>query len=131
MPFGSKRKVSHLRKKLYKFVSILKERIPGLEGLIIMRYDGLVITHVLPEKVDEYLFSAIAVSIFSVSQKAFNELNYGDLNYIVLHGSKKQLVISCAGDFIFCFLASGETKLHFILQGIFEITQKISELLEI
>jgi len=131
MNYTQKHKISSFREKINRLIPIITKEVAGFEGFIIMRNDGLVISHFLPSGVDEYLFSAIAVSIFSLSQKAFSELDYGEIEYIVLHGLKKQLVISrVSREFIICFLVSKEVKLNFILKGIFEVIKKISELWE-
>ncbi|MFX1511165.1 MAG: roadblock/LC7 domain-containing protein [Promethearchaeota archaeon] len=81
----------------------IKKTSPGVSAISLMTREGLPISSVMSEdlssvKVDDVLFSAMAATIQSVSERAVTELQKGSLEAVILQSDMGFLFLKAVGE---------------------------------
>jgi hypothetical protein len=102
-----------------------------IEGSAIVSVQGLPICSVLSRNVNDGIVSAMSAAIQSVSERAVEELDRGELKRILIEGLNGIIVLSKAGDnAILCTLCSPSSSLGMVFLNIQSVSNRIASLLD-
>ena len=102
-----------------------------IEGSAIVSVQGLPICSVLSRNVNDGIVSAMSAAIQSVSERAVEELDRGELKRIIIEGLNGIIVHSKAGDnAILCTLCSPNSSLGMVFLNIQSVSNRIASLLD-
>ena len=117
--------------ELQRLVDRLRE-VPGVEGCVVARRDGLVIAHNLPVVASAKRMAAMAAVIVNASLNATNELERGQYQLTVVQSSEGKIVCANAGlEAIFATVLSDEANLGLLLLRLEGIARQVEEVLEV
>ena len=71
--------------------------IPEVKAAAIVSTEGLPIASALPQGIDETKFAAMIAALFSLSEKAINEMHKGEYDQLNIKGTSGNLLIQPAG----------------------------------
>lgn len=104
----------------------------GVEGTVIARRDGLVISHDLPSTVSAKRIAAMAAAIVNASRNAIFELERGQYQLTIVQSSEGKVVCANAGmEAILAIMVAEEANLGLILLQIDRIARQVEEVVEI
>ena len=116
--------------ELQRLAELLRS-VQGVEGTVIARRDGLVISHDLPEHVSAKRIAAMAAAIVNASTNAIFELERGQFQMTIVQSSIGKVVCLGAGiEAILATLVSNEANLGLILIQIDRIGKRVEEVIE-
>lgn len=102
-----------------------------IEGSAIVSVQGLPICSVLSRNVNDGIVSAMSAAIQSVSERAVEELDRGELKRILIEGLNGIIILSRAGDnAILCTLCSPNSSLGMVFLNIQSVSNRIASLLD-
>ncbi|MHA1689671.1 MAG: roadblock/LC7 domain-containing protein [Promethearchaeota archaeon] len=102
-----------------------------IQGSAIVSIQGLPICSVLSQNSNEGIVSAMSAAILSVSERAVEELNRGQLKRILIEGNEGLIILSRAGNnAILCTLAKSNASLGMVFLNIQSVSKRIAELLD-
>jgi len=102
-----------------------------IEGSAIVSVQGLPICSVLSRNVNDGIVSAMSAAIQSVSERAVEELDRGELKRILIEGLNGIMILSKAGDnAILCTLCSANSSLGMVFLNIEIVSNMIASLLD-
>lgn len=102
-----------------------------IQGSTIVSVQGLPICSALAKDVNDGIVSAMSAAILSVSERAVEELNRGNLKRILIDGEIGTIILSKSGEnAILCVLCKSDASLGMIFLNIQSVSQKIAELLD-
>ncbi len=102
-----------------------------IQGSAIVSVQGLPICSVLSQNSNEGIVSAMSAAILSVSERAVEELNRGQLKRILIEGNEGLIILSRAGNnAILCTLAKSNASLGMVFLNIQSVSKRIAELLD-
>jgi len=105
--------------------------VPGVDGSVVARRDGLVIAHNLPAHADAKRMSAMAAVIVNASLNATLELERGVYQLTIVQSSVGKIVCAHAGmEAIFAAIVSEGANLGLILLRLESIARQVEEVLE-
>lgn len=105
--------------------------VPGVEGCVVARRDGLVIAHNLPGNTDAKRIAAMAAVIVNASLNATLELERGQYEITIVQSSAGKVVCANAGtEAIFAAIVSTHANLGLILLRLESIARQVEEVLE-
>ncbi|MHA1651286.1 MAG: roadblock/LC7 domain-containing protein [Candidatus Helarchaeota archaeon] len=113
---------------------VLKElelNVPTIEASAVVSAVGLPIASALPTDIDETRVAAITASILTMSERAIMDFGKGQLNQIIIRGSKGLLISMAAGEnAVLTVSASHDARLGIILLYMERAAKEILDLLE-
>ena len=116
---------------LQRLVEKLRD-VPGVEGCVVARRDGLVIAHNLPAHADAKRVAAMAAVIVNASLAATNELERGQYQSSIVQSTQGKIVCANAGaEAIFATVVSEDANLGLILIRLEGISRQVEEVLEV
>lgn len=132
MPLTLRRRpVETLGDALNKVLKELQEKDRDVDGALIIRSDGLVITSILNEALDRDLVSAMAASLLNVSSRVLEELQKGVINDIVVKGEDGIIsIISVNPEVVLATMAKKDANLGLLLLEMKKAKEKILKILE-
>ncbi len=102
-----------------------------IQGSSIVSVQGLPICSVLARHIQDGIVSAMSAAIQSVSERAVEELNRGELKRILIEGADGIIILSKAGsNAILCTLAKPNASLGMVFLNIQNTSIKIAKLLD-
>ena len=121
-----------LREDIGSLLKELLERAPGdVNGVAVLRPDGLMISSALPSGTDEKRVAAMAAAMVGTSQRTCDELERGDLNQVVIDGAIGKAILSYAGKkAVLAALCPGEVNLGLALLELERTALKVKEVME-
>ena len=69
-----------------------------IEASAVISTDGLVISAILPQNIDEDRVGAMAAAMLSLGDRTASELGRGDLEQVLIKGSQGYVLMVAAGD---------------------------------
>lgn len=85
------------REELEKILREMEAGDPDIEASAVVRTDGLVMASALPKSADEGLIAAMSAAILNIGSRALSELAKGELEKIIVSGSKGDITIIGVG----------------------------------
>ena len=100
-----------LEKRLDEFIS----SVPGIEGGVVITYDGLIVARRLKPGIDEIAVAAMGAALLSVSQRVVRELNKGQFDNVVLTSSDGLIIVTTlTDDLLLLVITSPDAKLGLV-----------------
>ncbi len=113
-----------------RILNILKElkdnAAEEIEGSIVVRSDGLVVSSLLPKGVEEKKIGSMVASIARSSERVCDELKSGEFTQVIVEGSNGKLVLSKTKRAFLGALVKKDANIGLVLIGM----EKAKELLE-
>lgn len=81
------------REELEKILKEMEASDPDIEASAVVRTDGLVMASALPKSADEGLIAAMSAAILNIGSRALSELAKGELEKIIVSGSRGDITI--------------------------------------
>ncbi len=104
---------------------------PQIIASAIVRNDGLVLASELPKNADEGIVSAMSAAVLNIGKRSVNELNRGDLDKVIISGSKGDIVIRGVGRIaLLSAITNPDSNLGLVLLEMKRAAEKIQELLK-
>jgi predicted regulator of Ras-like GTPase activity (Roadblock/LC7/MglB family) len=104
---------------------------PQIIASAIVRSDGLVLASELPKNADEGIVSAMSAAVLNIGKRSVNELNRGDLDKVIISGSKGDIVIRGVGRIaLLSAITNPDSNLGLVLLEMKRAAEKIQELLK-
>jgi len=101
-----------------------------IEASAVISTDGLVIASLLPQTMDEDRIGAMAAAMLSLGERTADELGRGELEQVLIKGSKGYVVMAHAGpDTVVSVVAKATAKLGLIFLDIKRAADAISKVL--
>lgn len=85
------------REELEKILKEMEASDPDIEASAVVRTDGLVMASALPKSADEGLIAAMSAAILNIGSRALSELAKGELEKIIVSGSRGDITIIGVG----------------------------------
>lgn len=105
-------------------------RISDIKAAAVVRRDGLVITHTLPENVDPKGVAAMAAAIVGTSEMATSELAQGHFSRVLVESDEGKLISTGAGEeAILVALVYKDANLGLVLMALERAARRVDELL--
>jgi len=105
--------------------------VPGVDGSVVARRDGLVIAHNLPGGADARRVAAMAAVIVNASLSAVQELERGEYHLTIVQSSMGRVVCANAGlAAIFAAVLSDAANLGLVLLRLEGVARQVEEVLE-
>ncbi len=118
-------------KELDKALNDLRNLVPGIEAAAVVSIEGLPITSILPQNIDETRVAAMTAAMLSLGERATLELGKGSLVRIMVEGSDGYMLSVAAGDkAVLTIAASKSTKIGLIFHDVGKAATLIGELLD-
>lgn len=73
------------------------EHSTDIQGVAVISMDGLIISAVLPSKMEQMRVGAVAAGILSLSGRSVGQLGRGDLQQTLVQGTDGNVIITHAG----------------------------------
>jgi len=105
-----------IAEQLQEILKELEAEIPEIEGSSIVSAEGLPIASALPRDIDEVRIAAITATMFSMGERASNELRKGTLDQVIVRSSEGILISMAAGEnAVLTVSAMNESRLGILL----------------
>lgn len=115
--------------KLEAAIDDLSE-ITDIKAAAVVRRDGLVITHSLPDSVDPKLVAAMTAAIVGTSEMATVQLDQGRFERAVIESGGGKLISMGAGDeALLVALVYKDANLGLVLMGMERVAKRVDGLL--
>ncbi len=88
----------NLRKELETVLKDLEQTVGDIEGSAVVRTDGLIVAFAMPKSTDESLVAAMSAALLNIGARAAKELARGDLDKVIVSGTKGDVVLMGAGN---------------------------------
>ncbi len=119
--------ISELTDLLRKLIAVNSD----IEGSAIVSVQGLPICSVLNKSTNDGIVSAMSAAIQSVSERAVEELDRGELKRILIEGLNGSIILSKAGEnAILCTLCSANSSWGMVFLNIQSVSNRIAALLD-
>ncbi len=117
---------SVLKSKLENFIGSTSD----VEGAVLVSPDGLTITSVLPNALDDERTSAMSAAMLSLGDCIAKDLARGDIERVLVEGvTGYGIVVSCGEDMVLLVLANKNDKQGILFLAINSLVEEISPLL--
>ncbi|MFB0560920.1 MAG: roadblock/LC7 domain-containing protein [Candidatus Lokiarchaeia archaeon] len=104
---------------------------PQIIASAIVRLDGLVLASELPKNADEGIVSAMSAAVLNIGKRSVNELNRGELDKVIISGSKGDIVIrGVGGTALLSAITNPDSNLGLVLLEMKRAAERIQELLK-
>ena len=104
--------------------------VSDIKAAAIVRRDGLIITHNLPEGVDPKIAAAMTAAIVGTSEMATAQLGQGRFSQALIESDEGKLVSTGAGDeALVIALAYRDANLGLVLMALDRASRKVDEIL--
>ncbi len=101
-----------------------------IKASAVVRRDGLVITHTLPDGVDPKLVAAMTAAIVGTSEMATDQLSQGHFGRAVIESDSGKLISTGAGgEALLVCLVYEDANLGFVLMAMERASKQIDEIL--
>ena len=105
--------------------------IPDIQAAAVVRRDGLIITHNLPESVDPKIVAAMTAAIIGTSEMTTVQLGQGRFAQVLIESEQGKLLSTGAGDEAFLVaLAYRDANLGLVLMAMSNAARKIDDVLK-
>ncbi len=105
-------------------------QITDIKAAAVVRRDGLVITHSLPDGVDPKLVAAMTAAIVGTSEMATVQLDQGHFERAVIESDEGKLISTGAGEeALLVALVYKDANLGLVLMGMDRVAKRVDELL--
>ena len=120
----------NLRKDLEGVLKDLESTVGDIEGSALVRSDGLIVAYAMPRTTDESLVAAMSAALLNIGTRTANELSRGDLDKVIVSGSKGDVVLMGAGtDSILSVTTKPGSNLGLVLVEMKRTTSKLGNLI--
>ena len=117
---------SVLKSKLENFIGSTSD----VEGAVLVSPDGLTITSVLPNALDDERTSAMSAAMLSLGDCIAKDLARGDIERVLVEGlTGYGIVVGCGEDMVLLVLANKNDKQGILFLAINSLVEEISPLL--
>ena len=118
--------VSYLNDKLQDFIVNTSQ----IEGAILVSPDGLPITAVLPDQLDEERTAAMSAAMLSLGERIAFDLARGAIERVLVEGEKGySILVGCGEDVVLLILANKEAKQGIIFLAIKRLVEDLIPML--
>ena len=109
----------------------LKNTVAGIEAAAVVSVEGLPITSILPQDIDETRVAAMTAAMLSLGERATLELGKGSLVRIMVEGVDGYMLSVAAGDkAVLTISAAKNTKIGLIFHDVGRVAKKIGDILQ-
>ncbi|MGF1488912.1 MAG: response regulator [Prochloraceae cyanobacterium] len=119
--------VSSLQNKLQDFIV----NTPQIEGAILVSPDGLPITAVLPDPLDEERTAAMSAAMLSLGDRIAFDLARGAIERVLVEGEKGySILVGCGEEVALLILATKEAKQGIVFLAIKRLVEELLPMLD-
>ena len=120
-----------MRKEFETVLKDLEASAGDIEGSAIVRSDGLVVAFAMPKSTDETLVAAMSAALLNIGTRTVKELARGDLERVIVGGSKGDVVLLGAGrDSILSSITRMGANLGLILVEMKKTSSKLADIIQ-
>jgi hypothetical protein len=121
----------NMRKEFETVLKDLEASAGDIEGSAIVRSDGLVVAFAMPKSTDETLVAAMSAALLNIGTRTVKELARGDLERVIVGGSKGDVVLLGAGrDSILSSITRMGANLGLILVEMKKTSSKLADIIQ-
>ena len=119
-----------MRKEFEAVLKDLEASAGDIEGSAVVRSDGLIVAFAMPRSTDESLVAAMSAALLNIGTRTVKELARGDLEKVIVSGSKGDVVLLGAGqDSILSSITKIGANLGLILVEMKKTSNKLAGLI--
>ncbi|MGC9397753.1 MAG: DUF4388 domain-containing protein [Anaerolineae bacterium] len=116
--------------RLTRILNNVVERSSDIQGVAAISMDGLIISAVVPPRVEQMRVGAIAAAILSLSGRSVSQLARGDFQQTLIQGSDGNIVITPAGpNALFVALTGSGANMGMVFLEVREGAQAVADVL--
>ena len=116
--------------KLTAVLNELNSSSADIEASAIISTDGLMIASALPAGLDEDRVGAMSAAMLSLGDRTAHELSRGELEQVLIKGSKGYVLMSYAGDeAVLTVMAKSNAKLGLIFLDVKRAAERVIDFL--
>src|SRR3990172_4616714 len=105
--------------------------VTDIRAAAVVRRDGLIITHTLPDGVDPKIVAAMTAAIVGTSEKATVQLDQGRFNRALIESDDGKLISTGAGDeALLVALVYRDANLGLVLMALERAAKRVDEVLK-
>ncbi|MHA1506663.1 MAG: roadblock/LC7 domain-containing protein [Candidatus Asgardarchaeia archaeon] len=117
-------------KELEELLMELTRSVRGILAAVIVDSQGLPISSIMPQGIEEELIAAMTATILSVSQNALKELGQGMIEKIMVEGDNGSLIMRNAGEnAILAVLVDNKSNIGLIFYALKKFSKRIESIL--
>ena len=106
-------------------------RVTDIKSAAVVRRDGLVVTHTLPDGVDPKIVAAMTAAIVGTSEMAVVEMGLGSFNSSIVDTQIGKMIATGAGEeAILVTMVRNEANMGLLLLSVDKAVQSIAEILK-
>ncbi len=118
-----------IEKQLEDVLAFL-ETLPEIQGVAVVRRDGLMVASLLPKETDGKMVAAMSAALVGTAETCSAELQLGRFLQIVVEAEKGKLIATGAGSFaLLICLVSDRANLGLVLLEMGRVANKVSQIL--
>ncbi|MCD6381296.1 MAG: roadblock/LC7 domain-containing protein [Candidatus Odinarchaeota archaeon] len=122
--------MSSKMKELEELLMELTRSVKGILAAVIVDSQGLPISSIMPQGIEEELIAAMTATILSVSQNALKELGQGTIEKIMVEGDNGSLILRNAGEnAILAVLVDNKSNIGLIFYALKKFSKRIESVL--
>ncbi|MHA1596469.1 MAG: roadblock/LC7 domain-containing protein [Candidatus Asgardarchaeia archaeon] len=122
--------MSSKMKELEELLMELTRSVKGILAAVIVDSQGLPISSIMPQSIEEELIAAMTATILSVSQNALKELGQGMIEKIMVEGDNGSLIMRNAGEnAILAVLVDNRSNIGLIFYALKKFSKRIESVL--
>ena len=119
------------RQELEVILESLEDADPDIKASALLRTDGLVMAAALPKGANENLIGAMSAALHNISVKAIAELECGEIDRVIVTGSKGDITIKkIAPEIVLSVITKSGANLGLVLVEIDKAAEKVNQILE-
>jgi len=117
-------------RELEELLMELTRSVKGILAAVIVDSQGLPISSIMPQGIEEELIAAMTATILSVSQNALKELGQGTIEKIMVEGDNGSLILRNAGEnAILAVLVDNKSNIGLIFYALKKFSKRIESVL--
>jgi len=120
----------NMRRELETVLKDLEATAGDIEGSAVVRSDGLIVAFAMSKSSDESLVAAMSAALLNIGTRATRELDRGDLDKVIVSGTKGDVVLMGAGrDSILSSTTRSGANLGLVLVEMKKTSRKLANLI--
>ncbi len=117
--------------KIEKILSELNLSSSDIDSSALVSIDGLMMSSVLEQGVDEDHVAAMSAAVLSIGERTAMELSRGELEQVLVKGKEGYILVTHAGpDAVITVVAKSSAKLGLVFLDVKRAAKQIEELLK-
>nr|MDO8100145.1 roadblock/LC7 domain-containing protein [Candidatus Njordarchaeota archaeon] len=121
----------NLRKQLEQILKSMEEADHDIEGLALVRTDGLVMASAIHKDADESVIATMSAALLNIGSRSASELGRGSLEKVIVSGSKGDVILTgVSGEAVLSAITKPEANLGLVLVEMKQFISKLGKFLK-